>query len=142
VLGGGDSVTVNNEDDRGLVLRLNTGANSILFPGDITINRELDLMHREEDLPTTLLLSPHHGSATSNSPEFLEAVSPEWLIISSGISSSSHFPAPRTLESAKRLGIPILTTATDGTIAITMFADGDGYLLTRINGQKRYWRES
>ena len=142
VLGGGDSVTVNNEDDRGLVLRLNTGANSILFPGDITINRELDLMHREEDLPATLLLSPHHGSATSNSPEFLRAVSPEWLIISSGISSSSHFPAPRTLESAKRLGIPILTTATDGTIAITMFADGDGYLLTRMNGQKRYWRES
>ena len=142
VLGGSDPFTAGNEDDRGLVLRLKTGGTSILFPGDITIDRELHLIHHEKDLRTTILLSPHHGSATSNSPEFLAAVSPEWLIISSGISSSSHFPAQKTLESAKRLGIPTLNTARDGTIAITISGDGDGYLLTRMNGQKRYWRES
>jgi competence protein ComEC len=142
VLGGNDRFTANNEDDRGLVLRLNTGGTSILFPGDITIARELELVYHEKDLHTTFLLSPHHGSATSNSLEFLAAVSPEWLIISSGNSSSSHFPAQKTLKSARRLEIPILNTATDGTIAITMFGDGDGYLLTRMNGQKRYWRKS
>ena len=142
VLGRNDSILTSNEDDRGLVLKLNAGGTSMLFPGDITINRELELVTNEKDLHTTLLLSPHHGSATSNSPEFLAAVSPEWLIISGANSFSSHFPALKTLESAQRLGIPVLNTANHGTISITMFGDGDGYLLTPLNGYRRYWRES
>ncbi|MBT8344805.1 MAG: DNA internalization-related competence protein ComEC/Rec2 [Desulfofustis sp.] len=141
-LGGSVSTGMDNEDDRGLVLKLDVTETSVLFPGDITRNRELELVDTEGDLHTTLLLSPHHGSSTSNSQKFLSAVSPEWLVISSGISRTSRFPAQETLDSAKRLGIPVLNTATDGTITITILGDGEGYLINRMNMQERYWRES
>jgi competence protein ComEC len=140
LLGGDIPMAIKNEDDHGLVLKLKAGKTSMLFPGDITIRREFELIGSGEDLRSTILLSPHHGSATSNSLELLSAVSPEWLIISNGISRISHFPAKETLNTAQKLGIPVLNTAIDGTIAITMFSDAKGYRLVRETTQRQYWR--
>lgn len=141
LLGGHAAIGMNNEDDRGLVLKLKVGKVSVLFPGDITIRRELELVNSGEDLHSTILLSPHHGSSTSNSPELLSAVSPEWLLISSGISRITRFPAQETLDTAGKLGIPVLNTGTDGTIAITIFSGGEGYRLARLDDHHRYWKE-
>jgi competence protein ComEC len=141
LLGGNTAIGMNNEDDRGLVLKLSAGEVSVLFPGDITIRRELELVNSGEDLQSTILISPHHGSATSNSAELLSAVAPEWLLISSGNSRNTHFPAQETLDTARKLGIPVLSTATDGSIAITISSDGKDYRLARLNVHQRYWRE-
>ena len=142
LLGGYIASGIKNEDDQGLVLKLNARGTSVLFPGDITVRRELELVNSGEDLHSSILLSPHHGSATSNSEELLSAAAPEWLIISSGSSRISHFPAKETLDTAQKLGIPVLNTATDGTIVITIPGEGEGYRVARIKVQRRYWRVS
>ncbi len=141
VLGGelGDDMV--NEDDKGLVLKLNSGKASVLFPGDITKEREIELVRSAAHLKSSILLSPHHGSATSNSFAFLSAVSPEILVFSSG--SSGKFPSKQALATARELGIPTLDTSEVGTITINMDDNGAGYLLhTPKELQGRYWRNS
>ena len=141
VLGDHRAAGLASEDDRGLVLRLTSGETSILFPGDIGVERELELVNKEVQLYSTILLSPHHGSATSNSPEFLAAVSPDWLIISNGDSQSRLFPAQKILDAAEKMGIPILSTAEDGTIVIKIDGGGEGYRLALSDVQERYWKK-
>jgi competence protein ComEC len=140
VLGDHRAAGLTSEDDRGLVVRLTSGGKSVLFPGDITTRRELELVAAQTQVRSTILLSPHHGSATSNSPALLSGVSPEWLIISSGTSGYSQFPAKKTLETARELEIPILNTALDGTIVFEIRANGHGSQLVYEKIQERYWR--
>lgn len=140
VLGNHGAAGLTSEDDRGLVVRFTSGGKSVLFPGDITTRRELKLVTAKTQLRSTILLSPHHGSATSNSPALLAAVSPEWLVISSAHSGYSQFPARKTLETARELEIPILNTAVDGTIVFEIHADGQTSQLVYEKIQERYWK--
>ena len=128
------------EDDRGLVLRLECGDISLLFPGDITKKREIELIRNGAHLASTILLSPHHGSATSNSLEMLSAVSPDLMVFSSGDSRAGRFPADETLDNAEKLGIRTINTAEEGTIVITLNDDGNSYrLITQQPFKRRYW---
>ena len=140
VLGDHGAAGLTSEDDRGLVVRFTSGGKSVLFPGDITTRRELELVTAKTQLRSTILLSPQHGSATSNSPALLAAVSPEWLVISSAHSGYSQFPARKTIETARELEIPILNTAVDGTIVFEIHADGQTSQLVYEKIQERYWK--
>lgn len=139
VLGGESGDDMENEDDRGLVLKLNSGKVSVLFPGDITKAREFELVRRAVPLKSSILLSPHHGSATSNSFAFLSAVSPEILVFSTG--KSGKFPSQEALVTVQQLDIATLNTSEAGTITIEINDDGSGYqLFTANESQDRYWR--
>ena len=127
---GSGTNSLENEDDRGLVLKLSSGTTSVLFPGDITVRRELQLVEEKANLGAAILLSPHHGSATSNSAAFLQAVSPDWLVISSSASNNGRFPAQQTLDNARRLALSTITTAAAGTIFITLHGGECGYTLS------------
>ena len=78
---------------------------SFLFPGDIEKQAEQTLVTRQHDeLPSTILIAPHHGSRTSSTPLFLEAVSPETVIISCARDGRHHFPHPTVLERYRQRG--------------------------------------
>lgn len=117
-----------SEDDRGLVLRLETASFSVLFPGDISKSREQELVDAGEPLDADILLSPHHGSATSNSSEFLAEVSPSYMVVSTGEASGIRFPSEETRKNAQKFNIGVLTTAAHGTVAVT--SNDFGYSLT------------
>ena len=68
------------ENDQSLVLRLEWGEGSVLFAGDIELAAEKLLSVR--DCRADLLKAPHHGSATSNSAAFLDAVQPGAVVVS------------------------------------------------------------
>ena len=97
-------------NDRGLVVSLHTPEFSILFPGDISSAREQALIGAERTLRHDILLSPHHGSSTSNSRDFLKTVQPDYMVVSAGSGRSGLFPSAATQESAEMLGIRVLTT--------------------------------
>ena len=110
------SSNLKSEDDRGLIVRVEAEGLTALLPGDISRARELELVEARLRLQVDVLLSPHHGSSTSNSEEFLAAVAPRFMVVSSADHSGRLFPAPQTRETAQRLGIEVLSTAEDGTI--------------------------
>ncbi|MGI9535456.1 MAG: hypothetical protein ACR2PB_00190, partial [Desulfocapsaceae bacterium] len=99
------------------------------------------LVRNKADLKSTILLSPHHGSATSNSFALLTEVSPEIMVFSSGNSGNMNFPAKETLTTADKLGISTLNTSEVGTIIIEINDSGAEYQLITANEPKnRYWR--
>jgi competence protein ComEC len=110
-------------NNNSLVVRILFGATSLLFPGDIEKKAEAEIVQfHGESLKSTLLISPHHGSLGSSSEEFLEKVSPEWVIISSGWRNRFGFPHPSVVERYKKHGCRIINTAHKG--AVTISTDG------------------
>jgi len=80
------------------VLRVSAGAASALLTGDIEAAQEAALLATTRDsataLASTVLVAPHHGSKTSSSPAFLDAVAPGLALFQAGYRSRFGHPAP------------------------------------------------
>ena len=102
------------------MVKIEFGATSLLFPGDIEKNAEAEIVRLNGDrLKSTVLISPHHGSRGSSSEEFLAKVSPDWVIVSSGWRNRFGFPHPSVLDRYKKRGCQIINTAPSGAVAIS-----------------------
>jgi hypothetical protein len=73
--------------------------------------------------PLTILKAAHHGSATSSSEEFIDAVAPAAVIFSAGKNNTFRHPAPVVVRRFSQRGIPAFNTADDGAV----FVETDGY---------------
>lgn len=109
VFGPGEDYQVSGEsrdmlNHRSLVIRLEYGSRSFLFPGDIDTAREDQLLEAVPDLRSDILLAPHHGSSTSNSEAFIDAVSPKIVVFSVGARNRFHFPKTDVVERMPREG--------------------------------------
>jgi len=112
-----------DENNNSMVLKITRGGVSFLFPGDIGADAERELIQIAGDrLESTVLIAPHHGSKTSSSRAFLEAVNPEVIVISAGWKNRFHFPHPSVMKRYKEIGARIYRTDLDG--AIRMETDG------------------
>jgi len=104
------------ESNAGIVVKVCSTENCALFPGDISRAKEKMLLGKNYQMKADFLLSPHHGSITSNSPEFLGSVSPTWLIVSAGRGGRRFFPHPDLHNNCAQLGITLLTIPQFGTM--------------------------
>jgi len=111
---------VRNDDS--VVLELRHGDVSILLPGDIGREVEASLIPRLQLAPVVVLKAAHHGSATSSSEAFIEAIGPAAVIFSAGRGNPFGHPAPVVVDRFARRGIPMFTTAHDGAV----FVETDG----------------
>jgi competence protein ComEC len=108
------------QDDESLVLRLQYGNTSALLTGDAHKRIEDFLVH--EDPQADFLKIGHHGSATSSTPEFLEAVNPRFAVASVGFYNSFGHPRPEVM---RRFADKHITTyRTDLAGAVSFFLDG------------------
>ncbi len=105
-----------SENDRSLILRLQCGKKSFLFPGDIEERAEALLIKKNAHVQADILLAPHHGSKTSSSQIFLRNVAPERIIVSAGRSKKGVFPATVHRKWWQKHNIKVLITGIDGTI--------------------------
>ena len=108
-----------SNNDRGLILKYQHDTFTALFPGDIPAAIEQLLVRQGYDLQSTVLLAVHHGSATSNSREFLRNVNPELMIVSSGRHRSFNFPAPAVMERSRQQGIKVHSINQIGTVRVS-----------------------
>ena len=100
-----------------IVARLEYGKTSVLLTGDSPIAIESYLVSlNKEDLKSTILKLGHHGSRTSSSQEFVEAVNPDMAIISAGKDNRYGHPHKEVISMLESLHIPFLSTAREGTI--------------------------
>jgi len=109
---------VSNINDSSVVVMLNTGAEKILFTGDISKRAEGLLVEEEVSLRANILKVAHHGSKTSSSEKFLEAVKPNLAIISVGRDNSFGHPAPEVLARLEEFGIKVLQTSKEKDICL------------------------
>jgi competence protein ComEC len=79
-------------NDAGVVLRLSWGDVSFLFAADIQARAERLLVESAVQLEATVLKVAHHGSATSSTDAFLDAVRPAVAVVSSGAGNRFGHP--------------------------------------------------
>ena len=101
-----------------LALRLTYGANSFLLTGDLESPMERLLLADGRALHADVLKVGHHGSKTSTSPDFLDAVAPSIAVISAGFENSFGHPHPTVLARLAQRHAAILRTDQDGLVTV------------------------
>lgn len=128
------------DNERSCVIRVETATASVLFTGDIERLSEMNLRERGQPLAAEVLIVPHHGSASSSTPEFLAAARPRHIVIPVGHRNRYGHPHPEVLARYRALGASIWRTDRDG--AVTLRLERDGVTVERARRtEKRYWRE-
>jgi competence protein ComEC len=108
-----------------LVVKVTYGGHSVLFPGDIESQGEMELSEDNGDrLWATVLVAPHHGSRSSSTSRFLQDVSPEWVVVPCGKDNRFGFPAPEVMSRYRTMGAKVLTTSENGAVFIKMNGAG------------------
>ncbi len=108
-----------------LVLRIDYGATSFLLTGDMESDAERDLVNSGANLKADVLQVGHHGSSTSTSYLFLNAVLPEMGVISCGVNNKYGHPHEETLSILRDAGVDVYRTDLQGTI--TIGSDGQNF---------------
>lgn len=117
-----DYSSINNSS---LVIKLRYKNFTVLFTGDIEKEAELELLNWGEELRATILKIPHHGSQTSSTLPFLEAVNPSIAVISCGRGNPYGHPHDSVIMRLTELGIETLRTDEKG--GIVFVTDGIKY---------------
>jgi competence protein ComEC len=108
---------VRNDDS--LVIELRYGQVSTLLTGDIGREVEQALLPTLDLLPIVVLKSPHHGSGTSSSDEFIRALKPRVVLISCGRANPYGHPVPQVLARYREAQSQVFRTDQDGQIELT-----------------------
>ena len=96
---------------------------SAILTGDLTIAGEKEILQSGAYLKSDVLKLGHHGSKTSSGVHFLNEVSPQLALISSGQKNRFRHPSKQVIRRLDSLQIPYLNTAKNGTISVTFTSD-------------------
>ncbi|OKP84346.1 competence protein [Paenibacillus helianthi] len=124
-------------NDWSAVLKVTYKNKSFLFTGDAELKSENDMLADGKSLKADVLKVGHHGSSSSTSKAFLDAVKPTLAIISVGKNNYGH-PDSGILTRLKSANASVLRTDQKGTI--TAISDGNKILLPRgqVNEEGNY----
>ncbi len=121
------------------VLRVEAGGQRMLFTSDIEAPDEAALLQRYPDgLAADLLLMPHHGSKTSSTPAFLNAVGASQAIIPVGYRNRFGHPKAEVLARHEAMGTTIWRTDRDGAVRVALGGSGVAVSGWR-HEHRRYW---
>ena len=112
-------------NNNSVVLALTYGKTRVLLTGDIEAEAELRILEGDLPIEANILKVAHHGSRTSSTLAFLEAVGPEAAVISAGADNNYGHPHSETLANLKAAGSRVFQTSLVGTIIVV--SDGCSY---------------
>jgi len=114
---------MNKNNNKSCVLAIRAGNNQILLTGDIEAPAERYLVrHERSELKSTILIAPHHGSITSSTVPFVNAVDPKYVLFPVGYRNRFHFPSQVVLDRYRRVGAQVFRT--DGGGAVGFLVSG------------------
>jgi competence protein ComEC len=117
-----DAQSYRKGNNASCVMRIETGGGRrVLLTGDIEAESERRLLQELRDrLAVDVLVVPHHGSLTSSSPAFVEAVRPDYALFPTGYRNRYRFPREPVVERYRKSGSVLLDTATQGAITVRL----------------------
>ena len=104
---------------------------AFLFTGDIEEEAERDILDYGCDVSADVLKVAHHGSSSSSTRAFIQAVNPQYGVIEVGEANDYNHPHREPLKLFKKLGIEVLRTDLSGSIVI----GSDGEKVTVKDGE-------
>ena len=132
-----DYATAAKSNALSCVLRVRAGARVALLVGDIETAQELRLAARHDDLRADVLLVPHHGSRTSSSAPFIDAVQPRWALVQSGYRNRFGHPAPAVLARYAERGARVVDSPRCG--AMRWHSGRPDVVRCQRDEARRYW---
>lgn len=133
-------------NNMGCVLKVSAGGKSVLLTADIEKLAEQAILSRHADdmgtLKSTLLVVPHHGSRTSSTEAFLDAVAPEMAILPVGYRNRFRHPNAQVMQRYAARKIPVHRTDTSGAITVRVSPDGAPRVEHFRTQRSRYWIEA
>ena len=119
-IGGMDTVLQNIEVTDGVFFGyLDFGETSFLFNGDQEKEMEKLLLQSGADLDCDMMTMGHHGSSTSSTREYLDAVTPEYASISCGKGNKYNHPHKETIQKLEQMDVEYYRTDLSGNITFT-----------------------
>ena len=111
-----------------IILKITYENHRFLLTGDIEGEAEAQLVQSGKDLRSDVLKVPHHGSRTSSTGRFVEAVKPSHALFTVGFRNIFNLPSPKVLNRYERAGCLISRTDRDG--AVMFETDGENLRVT------------
>ncbi|UOB76629.1 S-layer homology domain-containing protein [Bacillus sp. ZJS3] len=109
----------NDLNEWSAVLKVTHGSKSFLFTGDAESKSEKDMVATYgSSLKSDVLKPGHHGSKTSSSQPFLDAVKPSIAVISAGAGNRYGHPTQETLAKLNAMSVKVYRTYLNGTVII------------------------
>jgi competence protein ComEC len=108
-----------HENNHSCVILLDINGHKVLFTGDIERSAETAIIESGKALKANILIAPHHGSLTSSSKQFVQAVRPKYVVFSAGAGNRWSFPNPKVVQRYVDIGSIPLQTGKQGAIAFS-----------------------
>ena len=108
-----------------VVAKITYGKTSVMMTGDTQKQAEWDMLKNDYDYSADLLKVGHHGSKNSSSYEWLEAVKPEYAVISCGKNNDYGHPNKQTIKRLDKYGVKYFRTDLLGNIVFV--SDGNKF---------------
>ncbi|MBL4630961.1 MAG: DNA internalization-related competence protein ComEC/Rec2, partial [Paraglaciecola sp.] len=134
-----DNASNYSDNNGSCVIKISDRYHSILLPGDIdkSIEKQL-IVYYPEQLQADILLAPHHGSNTSSSSGFIQAVSAKFVVFSQGFMSRWRFPRPEVVNRYKGYNPQLFSTSSAGQVSFTLQYDSPKSILVNTFRQDIY----
>jgi competence protein ComEC len=123
------------------VLKVSVGDHAVLLPADIERDTEARLvLQQARALRADVLIAPHHGSRSSSSTPFVQAVNPDVVIFPAGFANSFRHPRPEVVERYRALGSALHMTGHEGALSLHVDPEtGVGAVQGLRRQRPRYW---
>ncbi len=119
-------------NDQSIVLRISYDQTSFLLPSDIGIDAEREILESARELKSQVLKSPHHGSNSSSSTTFLNAIAPRIVVISVGEGNRYGLPDQSVIKKYVKIGAKIYRTDLHGAVEVS----SDGHRISIRTGSR------
>jgi competence protein ComEC len=128
-----------SENDNSCVLKIESKQGAVLLTSDIETSAESWLVETYGNkLKAGILIAPHHGSKTSSTLPFLQAVQPDYVLISSGYRNQFGHPHRDVLARYQQIKAKWLNSADTGAITISA-QDGSWLVQPSRDTESKYW---
>ncbi len=128
-----------SDNDNSCVLKVESEQGAVLLTSDIEAAAESWLVETYgNQLKAKVLISPHHGSKTSSTFEFLQAVQPVYVLIPAGYRNQFGHPHQEILDRYEKIKAQWLNTADSGAISLGV-KDDLWQVQSLRDTESKYW---
>lgn len=128
-----------DHNDSSCVVQIRGRGGSALLTGDIEEEAEARLI-ADGLAPVDIVAAPHHGSRTSSSEPFVQALRPQIVVFAAGYRNRWGFPKTDVVERWRAAGARTLTTAASGAVELSVVGGAPVRVREHRVADVRYWR--
>ena len=110
----------NNLNNYSTVIKVTLGQMDVLMTGDAETQVEKSILSSGEYIDSEVLKVGHHGSDTSTSKEFLDAVDPDYGLISCKVGNKYNHPIKSTMDKLENSNVIVYRTDECGDVILTI----------------------